>query len=509
MSPRYHFHTLAQAATLLALAALLVAPVVCAQTSPAGSPTQEPTQQDPSESQEPSQPNPSSQPLPKPAGRETPIFTEYEEAHTQDQNTLKPDTTALTGVLVPTVGTSEIRHSYFVPGFQYGNFIQEIGSKQSGLEVGWNTTSFIAANLSLLKGWSHSQLAMNYSGGGSFSTDKTQGNGYFHQIGAAQSFTWLRWQLTFFDQFSYLPQTQFGFGAASTLAIPGVGGSLAAPLPGLQASYQPDQNVVAAIGTRYSNSITGELAYKVNPRTTLTLTGSYGLLRFVDPGNAYINSDDNVLSVGFERSLSKNNTIGLLYRYFDYRFLDQPQTIQDQVLQVAFGRKVTGRLAWQIFVGPDVTTFQQRSPDFSDRVSVAAGANVTYTLSRDHISVGYNHGVAGGSGVLTGAVADTLEGSFDRPLSRIWKGNVSFGYSKDASLASGNLATSALTFSSWFVGGGLDRSLLSRNANLSIAYSAYIDDRGQTGCIAAACSSDLRHQISLSLQWHARPFVLR
>ena len=59
---------------------------------------------------------------------------------------------------------------------------------------------------------------VNYSGGGTFSTDKTQGDGYFHQLKLAQVFSWRRWQWACIDDFGYLPQSQFGFGAGSANA---------------------------------------------------------------------------------------------------------------------------------------------------------------------------------------------------------------------------------------------------------------------------------------------------
>jgi hypothetical protein len=443
---------------------------------------------------------------PKAAGRDYHPFGDDQD-DSQSQSTLTPDMVPLTGVLVPGVGTQEMRHSYWVPGVQYGNFIRSAGLNQAaGTGSNWNSTSFVAGNVSLLENWSRSQLTVNYSGGGTFSTDKQQGNGYYHQLGVAQAFNWRRWQLSFIDQFSYLPQAQFGFGAGSTLATPGVGGSLGSSVPGLQTSYQPNQSIFAALGSRYSNSITTQVGYSVSSRGSLTLAGSYGLLRFVEPGN--IDSNDSIFSVGYDYALSKKNTIGTLYRFSNYRYLGDPQAIQDHVAQVAYGRKVTGRLALQLFVGPEVTRFRLQGAGFSDRTSVSGGANLTYAFSRSHLSVSYNHGVSGGSGVFTGSNSDSTQGYLDRQLSRLWRGNISFGYSRNASLASGSVSTVSPVFNSWFAGGGLDRPL-GRTANVSVAYSAYLQKTSQSGCVGSACSTDLQHQISVSFQWHTRPLVLR
>ena len=37
-----------------------------------------------------------------------------------------------------------------------------------------------------------------------------------------QAFDWRRWQLPFFDDFAYLPTSQFGFGGLSGIGAPGL-----------------------------------------------------------------------------------------------------------------------------------------------------------------------------------------------------------------------------------------------------------------------------------------------
>jgi hypothetical protein len=443
---------------------------------------------------------------PKPAGRENLPLGDEQDA-SQPENNLTPDTTPLTGALVPGVGSLEMRHSYWVPGVQYGNLVRSNSVNQpTATGSDWNSTSFVSGNLSLLLNSSHSQFAANYSGGGTFSTDQSQGNGYYHQLAMAQSFKWRRLQLSFIDQFSYLPESQFGFGAGSALAIPGISGSLGPSVPGLQTSYQPGQSIFASLGPRYSNSITAEIAYALSRRGSVTLTGSYGILRFVDPGS--IESNDSIFSVGYDYALSKKDTIGVLYRFAVYRFLGQPQAIQDHVGHFAYGRKITGRLALQLFAGPEYTTFRVHTAGFADRLSGSGGANLTYALAKTSFSVSYNHGVGGGSGAFTGSNTDTVQGELSRRLSRVWRGNISFGYARNSSLSSGSAAQPSTAFNSWFAGAGLERPI-GRTANVLLGYTAYLQDVNQTGCLAGACAIDVQHQVSFSVQWHTRPLVLR
>ena len=109
---------------------------------------------------------------PKPAAHAPIIDTNEPPDATTDPNALSPDTTPLTGVQTPGLGTQELRHSYWVPGFQVATTAQNGGNNGD-----WFDTTYLAGNLSLSDAWAHSHLALNYSGGGYFSTDSRQGNG--------------------------------------------------------------------------------------------------------------------------------------------------------------------------------------------------------------------------------------------------------------------------------------------------------------------------------------------
>src|SRR5260370_39391749 len=210
---------------------------------------------------------------------------------------LNPDSRPLTGVQNPTLGTSGIRHSYWLPGFQYADTVRSSALNQA-TSLGWNTTSLVTGNFSLLESWSRAQLAVNYSGGASLSSDSAQGNSHFQQLGLVETFDWGRWKLHFLDQFSYLPENQFGFGAGTALSIPGIGGPLAPPLPGLQSSYIPNPNIFPTFGPRYTTAFATKAAYTVRPRCSITAAGTYGILRFIEAGN--IESNNANFSVGYK-----------------------------------------------------------------------------------------------------------------------------------------------------------------------------------------------------------------
>jgi hypothetical protein len=445
---------------------------------------------------------------PKPAAREYPML--LEGLGGQDSNgdqgstsNLNPDTLPLTGVQNPTLGTPGIRHSYWLPGFQYAETIRSSALNQA-ISSGWNTTSLVTGNFSLLEAWSRAQLAVNYSGGASFSSDRAQGNSHFQELGLVETFDWGRWQLHFLDQFSYLPETQFGFGAGTALSIPGIGGPLAPPLPGLESSYVPNQSVFTTFGPRYSNSFATQAAYTVSPRGSITTAGTYGILRFIEAGN--IESNNASFNAGYDYVLTKADTLGVQYRFSSYRYIGNPQAIDDQVVQFIYGRKITGRIALRLFGGPDVSTFRVPVNSSTNRVSGSGGASLTYALNRGSMALTFDRGISGGSGVLAGANTNQLQFSLGRQLSREWAASLNLGYSRNGSVVS---APSSQAYNSWYVGGGLNRPF-GRNAHFTIGYTAQIQTSNQAVCAAGTCGTNFTvHQITLGLEWHARPFVLR
>jgi hypothetical protein len=417
----------------------------------------------------------------------------------QQTQSVQPDSRPLSGVQNPTIGTPGIRHSYWVPGIQYSNTARS-SSLNSAANSGWNTTSFVSTDLSLLEAWSHSTLSANYSGGGFFSTDKVQGNGQYQQLAANYEIDGRRWQVLFVDEFSYLPESSFGFGGPSALSAPGISGSLAVPVAGLQTGYVPNQTVLAAIGPRYSNSSAVQLTYRVSARGSVTLAGVYEMLRFVNPGN--VNSDTEMLNAGYDYAVTRRDSIGFVYRFGAYRYPGDPQALGDHVVQFEYGRKITGRMALKLVGGPEFTGFRVPIGTLRERISGSGSGSLTYAFATStNIELHYIHGVSGGSGVFNGASSDQVGASLSRQLARVWNGNMNFGYAKNRQIAS---ASGSPTFNTWVVGAGLSRAL-GHVANISFGYQAQI----QGASAAAASSNYTAHQVVMSFQWHTRPFVLR
>jgi len=437
---------------------------------------------------------------PKPAARAYGPIGSTDEDQNPPPDTLQPDERPLTGFQQPTVGTPLEKHSYWVPGVSYYNFIQSNGASQGGGNS-WNSTSYLAGNASLLENWSRSQLAVNYSGGGNFSSDSSVGNGWFQQLGATQTIHWARVDLTLLDQFAYLPQSQFGFGAGTGLSQPGIGGSLGVGPTGLGAGLDPSQSIFSAVGPRYSNTFGTQVNYLLSPRSSLTVGGIFGILRFTDSGN--IESNNYIGNAGYNYQITREDTIGVVYRFSSYHYLGFPQAIGDQSIQAAYGKKITGRLALQVTGGPEITNFRmvQGGSTKTHYVSGTGGVTFTYAIPRGSVSLGFQHGVTSGSGVFLGATTDQLTASGSRKLTRVWSGDAHLGFAHNRQTQTSQLFPSQ-SYNTVYAGASAARPL-GRNASFSLGYTAYVETSSNVGGFSLTT-----HQISVGLSWHTRPLVL-
>jgi hypothetical protein len=287
-----------------------------------------------------------------------------------------------------------------------------------------------------------------------------------------------------------------------------VGGSLGGWTTGLLPGYGPTQTIFSAVGPRNMNTAGVQLNYELTPRSSITFGGLFSVLRFSDPGN--VDSNGYIGTAGYNYQISRNDTLGVVYRYSAYHYLDNPQAVGDQMFQVAYGRKITGRLALALTGGPDISNF--RVPlEGSTKTRYVAGtgsAYLTYAFRRGNVSAGYFHGVTAGSGVFVGAITDLFTATGTRKLTRVWDLDAHLGYARNRNAETANSVAST-NYNNLYGGATLGRPL-GRNANLTLGYNAYVENANNTVCAGANCGrSFTTNQILVGLSWHARPFVLR
>ncbi len=427
------------------------------------------------------------------------------------ENEVTPDTTPITGVQNFSLGVQTTR-SYWQPRFDIFTTIDSNPAENAGA-TSWGTSTSFSGGVDVYRNSGNSDLTLSYIGGGTFSSNSTVGNGVVQSLDFSEKLSFRRWVLTFFDQLNYLPQSSFGFNGLGAVGLPGSGG--------LGSVFTPGQSLLTGQGQNLSNSFNTEVDALLTSRSSLTFVGGYSSLHYFD--SDLLDYGAVNFRAGYNYQLDRKNTIGLSYTFSQFNYSNFDQSITTHTAQVSYGRRVTGRLAFQISAGPQVASFQtpiSTSPGSSGgggtgntsggpttKIYWTLNANVQYALRRTALALAYNHGVGGGSGALAGSLTDTVNGSVTRQMSRTFSSGVMGGYSRNSGLAIGMTTPASQTYDYWYGGANLSYPI-GRSLGLTLAYQLQYQTSNIAFCIGPTCgTSVIRHTISLGIGWHERPLL--
>jgi hypothetical protein len=423
-----------------------------------------------------------------------------------DPTQLSPDNRPLTGIQDLSLGVPLDRHSYWQPHAEV-DLTADSEPTQPG-EGGWTTWTTLVGGVDVHRFSGESELTFDYLGGGVFSNDGSVGNGVIQDANFEAQFSFRRWTLTLIDEFRYTPETAFGNigfgGIPTTIGIP-----IGLPFGG-------DQTILSAFGQRLTNASGGQADVRITPRSSLTFSGGYSELHFFDQD--FLNSTEVYAQAGYNYLLTKNDTIGVSYVYNGFRYSNIAQSIDTHTALLSYGRRITGRLAFQIAAGPQYALFATGISCGGTGVNVtpcgptnqllwSLNTTLNYQLERTSLFATYSHGITNGSGLLAGAVGDTVLGSVTRQLSRTLTGDAEIGYARNSGLAVAiaNFPTLNGTYDLWTAGGHLTHPW-GRTAQLIVGYEFQYQNSNAPFCVGTECGgSYTRNLITVGLGWRARP----
>ena len=120
------------------------------------------------------------------------------------------------------------------------------------------------------------------------------------------------------------------------------------------------------------------------------------------------------------------------------------------------------------------------------RLNTAATAGLSYQRGFTSASLTYSRGANGGSGVLPGAVGNSVSGSLGHTYGRSWVASVSAAYTHSAGLTEitngGTIAPTNLVYNTFFGGAQLTRRL-STHFSAYASYGAQ-DQSNNTGFVS-------------------------
>lgn len=435
----------------------------------------------------------------------SPLAGAADNGDTNDSPQLTPDTRSLTGAEDLSLGTMAPTHSYWQPHLSVAATLDSNPSYSTG-SSDWTTWSSLLGGVDIHHVSGASDILVSYTGGGMFSNSGQAENGIIQELGFQDKLSFRRSTFSVFEQLAYLPESSFGFAGAAGAGLPG-GGNV-----GLGTGFTPGQSVLTPRGQNLTSSTAVEYDNKLTPRASLTFVGGYSLLHYFENGLA--NYAGVNVQAGYNYQLTRKDTIAVSYLFNGIRYNNLNQSINANTIQGSYGRRVTGRLAFQIAAGPQfvsstspITSAATSSSPGTSSVSAlfwSLNSSLQYQLRRAALSASYNHGVTGGSGVLAGAETDIVSGAVSKQVTRTFNLAWDAGYSRNKGFTLGTTASSQ-TFDYWFTGVNVTHPF-GRSLDVFMNYQLQYQNNSANTCVGAGCSASvIRNQIAFGVNLHKQP----
>jgi hypothetical protein len=402
----------------------------------------------------------------------------------------EPDTHLLSGAEIFSLGSLQGLIPIFDPALQFSQFAE------SGIVAGrYLSTSSVGGNLNVRQRWGRYHLTFGYRGAETIYKPSYEGvpNLPYHGAGMSQEMLLGRWTLRLRDDVLYSWASGFSGLFTGGLVQSGDG-----TLGGIQPSLGSSTTIQTALARQLNNTAAGEADYAFSRRTTVTVVGTYSSLHFLDPG--YINSQVIDGRLGYTYALSAKNNIGVTYDHNRISYAGTSTRLETDLAQFAFGRKITGRLAFQASGGPQLLHFEQFGSAKPWQLSWNASTVLSYRPSRTSYSLSYFHGVTAGSGVFLGSSTESITASASRGITKFWSASVNGGYAINNALAS--IALFSQQFNDWFTGANFTRQIGSQ-VYLGLSYGFQQQTAGGGACPVISCGLPQSFsQAGVNLQWH-------
>jgi hypothetical protein len=355
----------------------------------------------------------------------------------------------LSGLDLPSLQEHAAPLSYLQPGATFSESAStNIGNSLGGGEFGSITRGL--GTLTLRRLWSHYDLALDYMGGVGYYNKAGIGWKQLQSLGIAQKIEWKRGQLSLRDNFSYLPEGNFGapYGSLGSVGIAGMGGPITS-------SFWQSGLGNFGLTPRIMNVSLAELSESLTPKSSFTATGGYAFTHFFGNdvnGASFIGSSQVSAQAGYNRILTPHTQVAAVYGYQGFDFSVAGTAFHTHVIQGMLGHRISGRMDFLVGAGPQfiltntptevcsdpaippllcVDTGNQLLPATikNTKIGLAAQARLRYRFTKSSVDLRYERFETSGGGLFAGAQTDLVRLGLERPLSRVWSFAADIGFS--------------------------------------------------------------------------------
>ena len=338
---------------------------------------------------------------------------------------------------------------------------------------GVDTTTSVSGSLGYLSSSVNKPFSLVYSGGYLYSTEPGYpGSSTFQNLAASQVYTTKNWNFVVDDGVSYLPESP----TTGLSGIPGVGDIGVVPV---QIGDEPTESIFTNYATRVGNGLNGSATRKIDANWSVNGSASWQILHFF--GGEGINSSTETGSVGptYRIDARSSASANVTYTYTSDKYFGSTYPFEAEGISLQYQRQVTRFFSVNVSVGPQRTFGSgTTSALIPSAITVVGNGAITYARRATTASIGYTRATNSGSGVVLGALTDTVAGSLRQQFSRNWQGALTASFSQSTSLA--KLAGFDQNYKSTYGGGQVSRRL-GRSFSGYFSYTAVTQNENSPG----------------------------
>jgi hypothetical protein len=344
---------------------------------------------------------------------------------------------------------------------QYALSGSEIIQLGANGESGTSSTTSLSGDVEYISPSAGHPFTMLYAGGALFSSLAGESTGFFQTLSISQGLVAHGWAMGVSDSVAYLPESP----TTGLSGIPGVGDLGLQPTPD---PLLPAQSVLTNYAKRVSNSLSGNIERQLTGRTSISGTGSYGILRFVGNDNSGLDSTQIGGQAGINYLLDRRSSMSANVQYSTFSYTSNASSFNTRGVNLQYSRQLTKTISMDASVGPQWVSGFEAEPvvlheflpgrvnafaivraaattttvPVPSRLGVATNVGLSIALKSLTAGISYSHGVNGGSGVQTGAIADNFAVSAQRTYGRKWAASITGAYTRTSGLVDDNISSS-------------------------------------------------------------------
>lgn len=287
----------------------------------------------------------------------------------------------------------------------------------------------LSGNLAYMSKSERNPFSMIYSGGLLFTT--LPGNSStqtFQNLAFSQVVQLRSWTFVGSDALSYLP-------GSPTTGISGVAGVGDVGVFPVQTGIGPSQDILSNYSTRISNGLSGSATWQATGSLDFQGSASWSVMHYTGGGTPGINNDGFNATVGPNYRIDARNSVGADAFYSKQTYPSYyAYTIETEGATINYTRSWTRRINTTISFGPAKSSGTTYTT-IPSQWNLAGSATMSYATRTTGLYAGYSRSVNSGSGVIFGAITDSVSGGMNRPINNDWNLGLQIGYSHNVGLA--------------------------------------------------------------------------